>query len=151
MSEKFSSGSINPKQTNKLSKQLKSNYYKENWNLANDFVFFREYSYRFRTAWYLTLHFLYLSILLGFFREHAKCFFFLGNFEYFEYFDFNRIGIGSCIITGYVIVTVHVTVCFTLLYLKVIIFNNLILLRISDDIELHVELLVQVRLSVRTT
>ena len=62
-----------------------------------------------------------------------------------------EIQIGFRIITGYVIVTVHVTVCFTLLYLKVIIFNNLILLRISDDIELHVELLVQVRLSVRTT
>ena len=54
-------------------------------------------------------------------------------------------------LTGYVIVTVHVTVCFTLLYIIIIIFDNLILLRISDDIELHVELLVQVRLNVRTT
>ena len=54
-------------------------------------------------------------------------------------------------LTGYVIVTVHVTVCFTLLYIIIIIFDNLILLRISDDIELHFELLVQVRLNVRTT
>ena len=52
----------------------------------------------------------------------------IGNFEYFEYFDFNRIGIGFCIITGNVIVTVHVTVWFTLLYIIVIIFNNLIII-----------------------